>query len=200
MRLSWRHPTRPGTSGFHARPSPAARQQGDCAREACTPRRWKEPRAGRKVCRLARRVPAPRGRGPVALGPSALHHTNASLAPSSLPWPPEPPGEAPRSLVVPLAGPLHLSPGVADADQLLQASPTFDLKTGTGSRGGEAEFKPGPQVLGPQTPSPRARRGRVRVTGVTKGRRAGPRAPRCCRARTAPRARPLGDVVSPLLE
>lgn len=31
---------------------------------------------------------------------------------------------------------------------------------------------------------------------VTKGRRAGPQAPRCCPARTAPRVRPSGDFVS----
>lgn len=31
------------------------------------------------------------------------------------------------SLVIPLPGPLHLSPGVPDADQLLQASSAFHL-------------------------------------------------------------------------
>lgn len=42
--------------------------------------------------------------------------------------PPRPP--PPSSLVAPLPGPLHLSPGIPDADQLLQASSAFHLKDG----------------------------------------------------------------------
>lgn len=61
--------------------------------------------------------------------------------------PSTPPG--PRgtpSLVTPLPGPLHLSPGIPDADQLLQAPSAFHLQ----GCGGKGAFQPGLEVLRPK--------------------------------------------------
>lgn len=93
--------------------------------------------------RLARGAPAASAPRAGTLPPS----TAASLGPSSLLAPQNLLGRAPRSPVTPLPGPLHLSPGVADADQLLQASPTLDLKTGNGEQTWRWGFKPRPKPL-----------------------------------------------------
>lgn len=67
----------------------------------------------------------------------ALWASFAAWPPCPLAWapqsvlgraPPASPPSPPSSLVVPLPGPLHLSPGIPDADQLLQASSAFNLK------------------------------------------------------------------------
>lgn len=44
---------------------------------------------------------------------------------------PHPAPNGASSLVIPLAGPLNLSPGIPDADQFLQASSAFHLQEGT---------------------------------------------------------------------
>lgn len=81
--------------------------------------------------------PGPKGKPPAPAQPPASW--------SPFLDPPQLPGRAPGSLVVPLASPLHFSPGVADTDQLLQASCTFDLKMGYGEqRGGcGVQVRPG---------------------------------------------------------